>query len=83
MRGELKKIALKRFKTARKRSVKSQKKSETRGKLKDITLIDERPIEINSREVPGHWEGDLIIGKDHKSAISVIVERQTKYIQLD
>ena len=82
MRGELKKIALKDLRQRGKKR-KESNTGETRGKLKDITLIDERPIEINSREVPGHWEGDLIIGKDHKSAISVIVERQTKYIQLD
>ncbi len=49
----------------------------------NITLIDERPEEVNARTVPGHWEGDLIIGKDHKSALSVIVERQTRYVLID
>lgn len=38
-----------------------------------MTLIDKRPKEINSREAPGHWEGNLIIGKNHKSALCVIV----------
>jgi IS30 family transposase len=48
-----------------------------------MTLIDERPVEVNARTFPGHWEGDLIIGKDHKSALSVIVERQTRYVLID
>jgi len=82
MRGELKKLALKDLRLKGKKR-KSANKDEKRGKLKDITLIDERPAEINSREVPGHWEGDLLIGKDHKSAICVIVERKTRFIQLD
>ncbi len=82
MRGELKKLALKDLRLKGKKR-KSANKDEKRGKLKDITLIDERPAEINSRKVPGHWEGDLLIGKDHKSAICVIVERKTRFIQLD
>jgi transposase, IS30 family len=82
MGGELKKLALKDLQQKGKKR-KESNITEKRGKLKDITLIDERPIEVNSRKVPGHWEGDLIIGKDHKSAICVIVERQTRYIQLD
>jgi IS30 family transposase len=48
-----------------------------------MTLIDTRPAEINAREIPGHWEGDLIIGKDHKSSILVTVERQSRFIQMD
>jgi IS30 family transposase len=82
MRGELKQIALKDLRQRGKKR-KVSLSSEKRGKLQGITLIDERPIEVDSREVPGHWEGDLIIGKDHKSAISVIVERQTRFVQLD
>lgn len=82
MRGELKKLALKDLRQhgRKRKTVHSEQK---RGKLNDITLIDERPPEINSRAVPGHWEGDLIIGKNHKSALCVIVERQTRFVQLD
>jgi IS30 family transposase len=48
-----------------------------------MTRIDIRPAEINAREAPGHWEGDLIIGKDHKLAILVTVERQSRFVQMD
>lgn len=82
MRGELKKLALKDLRQRGKKR-KSSKEVEKRGKIKEMKLIDDRPPEIDSREVPGHWEGDLIIGKDHKSALCVIVERQTRFIQLD
>ena len=82
MRGGLKKLAIKDLRQRGKKR-KAVNSAEKRGKLKDITLIDQRPAEINSRTVPGHWEGDLLIGKDHKSAICIIVERQTRFIQLD
>ena len=81
MKGELKKLAIQELRQkGKKRSVKG---TEKRGKLANITLIDERPEEVHPRTVPGHWEGDLIIGKDHKSALSVIVERQTRYVLID
>jgi IS30 family transposase len=60
-----------------------EKNGEGRGKIPEMTRIDSRPAEINAREVPGHWEGDLIIGKSHKSAILVTVERQSRFVQMD
>jgi IS30 family transposase len=48
-----------------------------------MTLIDARPAEINARTAAGHWEGDLIMGKNHKSALCVTAERKTRYIQID
>ena len=48
-----------------------------------MTLIDTRPAEINAREVSGYWEGDLIIGKGHKSAILVTVECKSRFVQVD
>lgn len=81
MKGELQKMALKELRQKGKR--RRKKGEEARGKLVNMTLIDGRPEEINDRSAPGHWEGDLIIGKDHKSALSVIVERQTRYVLID
>jgi len=48
------------------------------GKIPNIISISDRPKEVEGRIVPGHWESDLIVGKDHKSAIGTIVERTTR-----
>jgi IS30 family transposase len=82
MKGELKKLALKDLRL-RGKERKEGKGGEKWGKIPEMTLIDSRPAEIDAREVPGHWEGDLIIGKGHKSAILVTVERKSRYVQMD
>ena len=51
-------------------------------KIVDRLSIDERPPEVGSREIPGHWEGDLIVGKDHGSYIGTLVERSSRYLIL-
>jgi transposase, IS30 family len=81
-RGRLRKSLLKALRREHKYRRKMKKvgsADETRGKIADMISIDERPAEVAARTVPGHWEGDLIIGKHMQSAIGTLVERVTRY----
>jgi IS30 family transposase len=49
------------------------------GTLPNMTSIDERPVGVLTRRIPGHWESDLIVGKDRKSALISLVERKFRY----
>lgn len=80
-RGTLKKELARSLRTGRTRR-KPQSRLKIKGKIKNMVLISERPPEVEDRAIPGHWEGDLIIGKGQKSAIATLVERRSRFLIL-
>jgi len=80
-RGSLKTTLIKALRQERKyrRTQKRGNIVEMCGKIADMLSIEERPVEVADRTIPGHWEGDLIIGKHKQTAIGTLVERTTRY----
>jgi transposase, IS30 family len=77
-RGELKKELMKGLRQERKMRQPRKYAHYRKQRIQDIISISERPKEVEKRIVPGHWEGDLIVGKEHKSALGTLVERTTR-----
>lgn len=80
-RGELRRELARCLRTGRKRR-KPRGRIEMRGRIPDMVLISQRPAEAADRAVPGHWEGDLVMGSESKSAIGTLVERSTRFLLL-
>ena len=82
-RGALKKELQQHLRTQRamRYSRHTSQKGNGKGQIKDMVSIRERPAAVEDRAVPGHWEGDLIIGTNN-SQIATLVERHTRYVML-
>lgn len=77
-KGELKKELMAGLRRERRLRISRKAAHLRKPGIKDIISISERPEEVKDRIVPGHWEGDLIVGKMHNSAIGTLVERTTR-----
>lgn len=77
-KGALKKELISYLRQQKSQRKKSKSKGELLTKIPDRIDISERPPNVENRLIPGHWESDLIVGKDNKSFIGTLVERTTR-----
>jgi len=81
-RGALKKDLITNLRQERVYRRKQKRGVKAKRNLENMISIHERPKEIENRIIPGHWEGDLIIGKRNQSALGTLVERTTRTVLL-
>ncbi|MEV3966426.1 IS30 family transposase [Nocardia sp. NPDC050193] len=82
-RGGLKREVAHALRTGRtRRKPRSAPDRRTHRFVDPMIMISDRPAEVDDRAVPGHWEGDLIMGEANKTAIGTLVERSTRYTML-
>ncbi len=81
-KGELRKELVACLRSGRTRRKLQGRQARSSPKIVDMVMISDRPPEVADRAVPGHWEGDLIIGKASKSQVATVVERTTRYGRL-
>jgi len=77
---ELKKLLISQLRQKRKYRGNVRRGADKRTTIQDPIRIDERPAEVLGRQIPGHWEGDLILGKDRASAIGTLNERSSRTV---
>jgi IS30 family transposase len=77
-RGELRKELLSHLRQHQKNRRPRSRGIDRRGQIPDMISIEERPPEVADRSVPGHWEGDLILGAGSRTALGTLVERVTR-----
>jgi IS30 family transposase len=80
-RGELRRELARCLRSGR-TSRRSQGRQERRGRLPGMVMISERPASADDRSVPGHWEGDLVLGEGGRSAVGTLVERTSRFVLL-
>src|ERR1700693_226505 len=81
-RGEVRRELHRCLRTGRTVRNPRRRSGQPRGRIPGMVNISERPAQAADRAVPGHWEGDLIIGKNQASQIGTLVERSTGFVQL-
>lgn len=79
-RGELRKELIGSLRQGKQNRRPRSRGTDRRGQIPNMVSIHERPAEVEERQVPGHWEGDLIRGSRNQSAIGTLVERQSRYL---
>lgn len=81
-RGQLRRELLSYLRQHQKRRRPRSRGQDRRGQIPDMISIEERPASVEDRTVPGHWEGDLLVGKANRTALGTLVERTTRTLIL-